>query len=307
MKVKCSLIFNQTKCRHRVLHIIWVTHRYMTRGEKMNLKHVIYKPDMPNICWLKIFFASFFLFHWIVTWSSVFQSNQTSAQRFIWIIQIKIQNGDHTERRIVGTLGRKIGSGVSHSRESLLLRRVAALRLRAKKDSVGVMSRSTIRLSHGLRRRLRADTRGRRQLLSQHTGTHRCSTQTSQHKPSHLLHTVTQVNTHTHTHTHSRRWFGPAAHPHKHTRTHTPWTHCRRLMQSGVFYAAFMSCRKHLHSELNSPKVGYESTKEDKTLLLSEVNKHCCLVFIHPDKQTLIPSSNKEAACVSWGLSFLTK
>lgn len=97
----------------------------------------------------------------------------------------------------MGTLGRKIRSGVSHSRESLLLRRVAALRLRAKKDSVGVMSRSTIRLSHGLRRRLRADTRGRRQLLPEHTGTHRCSTQTSQHKPSHLLHTVAQVNTRT--------------------------------------------------------------------------------------------------------------
>lgn len=104
----------------------------------------------------------------------------------------------------MGTLGRKIRSGVSHSRESLLLRRVAALRLRAKKDSVGVMSRSTIRLSHGLRRRLRADTRGRRQLLPEHTGTHRCSTQTSNtstnqtsHKPSHLLHTVAQVNTRT--------------------------------------------------------------------------------------------------------------
>lgn len=51
------------------------------------------------------------------------------------------------------------------SRESLLLRRVAALRLRARKDSVGVMSRSTMRLSHGLRRRLRADTRGHRQCL----------------------------------------------------------------------------------------------------------------------------------------------
>lgn len=35
------------------------------------------------------------------------------------------------------------------------MRRVAALRLRARKDSVGVMSRSTILLSHGLRRRLR--------------------------------------------------------------------------------------------------------------------------------------------------------
>lgn len=42
------------------------------------------------------------------------------------------------------------------SRESLGLSRVTALRLRAKKDRVGVMSLSTMRLSHGLRRRLRA-------------------------------------------------------------------------------------------------------------------------------------------------------
>lgn len=49
------------------------------------------------------------------------------------------------------------GSGVrGYSRGSLLLRRVAALRLRARKERVGVMSRSTMRLSHGLRRRLRA-------------------------------------------------------------------------------------------------------------------------------------------------------
>lgn len=49
------------------------------------------------------------------------------------------------------------------------MRSVAALRLRARNDSVGVMSLSTMRLSHGLRRRLRADTRG---WLSNHTCPH---------------------------------------------------------------------------------------------------------------------------------------
>ena len=36
---------------------------------------------------------------------------------------------------------------------------MTALRLRARKDSVGVISRSTMRLSQALRRRLRADHR----------------------------------------------------------------------------------------------------------------------------------------------------
>ena len=36
---------------------------------------------------------------------------------------------------------------------------MTALRLRARKDSVGVMRRSTMRLSQALRRRLRADDR----------------------------------------------------------------------------------------------------------------------------------------------------
>lgn len=64
-----------------------------------------------------------------------------------------------------GKGGLRVVREYKNSRESLLLRRVAALRLRARKDSVGVMSRSTMRLSHGLRRRLRADTRGCHQCL----------------------------------------------------------------------------------------------------------------------------------------------
>lgn len=43
--------------------------------------------------------------------------------------------------------------------ELLVLTRVAALRLRARKERVGVISRSTMRLSHGLRRRLRVSLR----------------------------------------------------------------------------------------------------------------------------------------------------
>lgn len=41
----------------------------------------------------------------------------------------------------------------------LVLRTLAALRLRARKDSVGVISRSTMLLSHGLSARLRAAVR----------------------------------------------------------------------------------------------------------------------------------------------------
>lgn len=44
----------------------------------------------------------------------------------------------------------------------LLLRTLAALRLRARKDSVGVISRSTMLLSHGLKARLRAAVRTQR-------------------------------------------------------------------------------------------------------------------------------------------------
>lgn len=179
----------------------------------------------------------------------IVQSNQTSTQSFIWIVEIKIQNGEHTEKMTVGTLGRKIRSGVSHSRESLLLRRVAALRLRAKKDSVGVMSRSTIRLSHGLRRRLRADTRGRRQLLPE------------RHRYTQVLHANIATQTlaspahcRTGEHSHGRRWFSPAAHPHKHTRTHACHEHTAAVWRRVEFYAAFVCCGKHRNPELNSPK-----------------------------------------------------
>lgn len=44
----------------------------------------------------------------------------------------------------------------------LLLRTLAALRLLARKDNVGVISRSTILLSHGLRARLRSAGRKRK-------------------------------------------------------------------------------------------------------------------------------------------------
>lgn len=50
---------------------------------------------------------------------------------------------------------------VDDSLGSLLFWRVATLRLRARNERVGVINLSTIRLSHGLRRKLRADTRER--------------------------------------------------------------------------------------------------------------------------------------------------